>query len=283
MRKLLRRQCSFCRKRDGPQTKHKASPLKTNAFFIFVSMALLKNLSTKAPEGLDKAQTKAETETIKRRLDELQNLLFAEGTHSVLVVIQGMDGSGKDGAIKNVFGGLNPQGVQVKSFKAPSAEELSHDFLWRIHQHAPAKGMIQVFNRSHYEDVLITRVHGWCDDETAKKRFKAINRFEKLLQEHNNASVLKFYLHVSPEEQQERLMERTQNPQKAWKYNANDFEEAKLWGKYREAYEDVFENCNEPEWTLVPADQNWYKEYLIAKTLVNVLDGLRLTYPPFKK
>lgn len=246
-------------------------------------MALLNDISTKAPKGFDKKQTKAETEKIKQRLDELQNLLFAEGHHAVLAVIQGMDGSGKDGAIKNVFGGLNPQGVQVKSFKAPTNEELSHDFLWRIHQHAPAKGMIQVFNRSHYEDVLITRVHGWCDEETAQKRFKAINHFETLLQEHGNVSLLKFYLHVSPEAQQERLTERTTNPQKAWKYNAADFEEAKFWDRYRQMYEDAFAHCNNPEWTVVPADQNWYKEYLIAKTLMETLEGLKLTYPPFKK
>ena len=246
-------------------------------------MALLDNLSTKAPDGFDKKQTKEQTIEIKQRLDELQNLLFASGSHSLLVVIQGMDGSGKDGAIKNVFGGLNPQGVQVKSFKAPTAEELSHDFLWRIHQHAPANGTIQIFNRSHYEDVLVTRVHGWCDDDTAQKRFKAINRFEKLLQEHGNTSVLKFYLHVSPEEQNERLMERTQNPEKAWKYNAKDFDEAKLWDKYREAYEDAFAACNNPEWIIVPADQNWYKEHLIAKTVMETLKGLDLSYPPFKR
>ena len=139
-----------------------------------------------------------------KELDELQNLLFAENKHSVLVVIQGMDGSGKDGVIRNVFGNMNPQGVTVKSYKVPTAEELSHDFLWRIHQHAPAKGMIQVFNRSHYEDILVTRVHKWCDDETAQKRMKAINDFEELLQEHNNTHILKFYLHISPEEQHEQ-------------------------------------------------------------------------------
>lgn len=246
-------------------------------------MAILNDISTKAPNGFDKRQTKEETQKIKEKLDELQNLLFADGSHALLVVIQGMDGSGKDGAIKNVFGGLNPQGVQVKSFKTPTAEELSHDFLWRIHQHAPAKGMVQIFNRSHYEDVLITRVRGWCDDDAAQRRFKAINQFEKLLQAHANTSVLKFYLHVSPGEQQERLTERTTNPEKAWKYNAADFEEAKLWDKYMQMYEDVFAACNDPEWTIVPADQNWYKEYLIAKTVMDAIESLKLTYPPFKK
>ena len=145
-------------------------------------------------------------------INELQNLLYAEGKNSLLVILQGMDASGKDGAIRNVFGSLNPQGVMVKSFKAPTSEELSHDFLWRIHPHAPAKGMIQIFNRSHYEDILITRVHGWCDDDLAKKRMKAINDWEDLIAQHNNTSILKFYLHVSYKEQQERLAERMSEP-----------------------------------------------------------------------
>ena len=134
--------------------------------------------------------------------------MYAEGQHALLVIIQGMDASGKDGAIRNVFGKLNPQGVEVKSFKVPTAEEAAHDFLWRVHQHAPSKGIIQIFNRSHYEDVLVTRVHKWIDDQTAKKRMEAINEFEKLLQEHNNTAILKFYLHVSQEEQLKRLNER---------------------------------------------------------------------------
>jgi len=246
-------------------------------------MVVLKDISTKAPKELDKQETKKQTEEIKAKLDDLQNLLYAESKHSVLVIIQGMDASGKDGAIKNVFGGLNPQGIAVQSFKAPTAEELAHDFLWRIHQHTPKKGMIQVFNRSHYEDVLITRLHGWCDDETAKKRFKAINHFEKLLEEHNDTIILKFYLHVSPEEQQERLKERVENPEKHWKYNAQDFEEAKLWDRYMEMYEDVFENCNDPEWTIVPADQNWYKEFIISKKLADTLEKLEMKFPESKE
>jgi PPK2 family polyphosphate:nucleotide phosphotransferase len=243
----------------------------------------LKNISTRAPKDLDKTATKEKTEKIVEELSELQNLLFAEGKHSVLVVIQGMDGSGKDGVIRNVLGHMNPQGVTVKSYKAPTAEELSHDFLWRIHKHTPAKGMIQVFNRSHYEDILVTRVHKWCDDETARKRINAINDFEKLLQEHNNTQVLKFYLHISPEEQHERLSERMKDPAKMWKYNANDFEEAKLWDEYMQVYEDCFNNCNNPEWTIVPADQNWYKEYIIASQLHKIMAGLNMQFPGLKK
>jgi PPK2 family polyphosphate:nucleotide phosphotransferase len=245
-------------------------------------MALLKQVSTKAPEHLDKQETKQKIADLKKKAGELQNLLYAEGKHAVLIVIQGMDASGKDGAIKNVFAGVNPQGIAVKPFKTPTAEELSHDFLWRIHQHTPAKGMIQIFNRSHYEDVLITRVHGWCDDETAVKRFKAINNFERLLEQHNNTTILKFYLHISPEKQQQRLKERMEDSTKAWKYNAGDFEEAKLWEKYMNMYEEVFENCNNPKWTIVPADQNWYKEYLIAKIVTDALQELNMHYPLFK-
>ena len=243
----------------------------------------LKRISTRAPKDWNKEETKKKTARILEELDELQNLLFAESKHSVLVVIQGMDGSGKDGLIRNVLGNMNPQGVTVKSYKAPTAEELAHDFLWRIHQHAPAKGMIQVFNRSHYEDILVTRVHKWCDDATAKKRMKAINDFEELVQEHNHTHILKFYLHISPEEQQERLQERVKDPAKMWKYNEKDFEEAKLWDIYMQMYEDCFNNCNDPEWTIVPSDQNWYKEYIVATALRDKLKSLNMQYPGLKK
>ena len=248
-----------------------------------MSQIKLSEISTRAPKDLDKAETKKKTDVILEELDELQNLLFAESKHSLLVVIQGMDGSGKDGVIRNVLGNMNPQGVTVKSYKAPTAEELAHDFLWRIHQAAPGKGMIQVFNRSHYEDVLVTRVHKWCDDETATKRMNAINDFEKLLQEHNHTHILKFYLHISPEEQQGRLSERMKDPAKMWKYNEKDFEEAKLWDIYMQMYEDCFNNCSNPEWTVVPADQNWYKEHIIASQLHTLLKSLDMQFPGMKK
>lgn len=243
----------------------------------------LSKIDTRAPKDLDKQQTKEKTKTILDELTELQNLLYAEGKHALLVIIQGMDASGKDGVTRNVFTSMNPQGVAVKSFKAPSAEELSHDFLWRIHTHTPAKGMIQIFNRSHYEDILITRVHNWCDKETAKKRMKAINDFEELLLEHANTLVLKFYLHISPKEQQERLSERIKDPTKQWKYNENDFQEAKLWDIYMEMYQDCFENCNNIPWIIVPADQNWYKEYFIASKVHETLTNLHMQYPGIKK
>ena len=243
----------------------------------------LDKISTRAPEDLDKLEVKKKTDVILNELDELQNLLYAESKHSVLIIIQGMDASGKDGAIRSVCGRMNPLGVMVKSFKAPTPEEYAHDFLWRVHQHTPAKGMIQIFNRSHYEDILITRVHKWCDDKTAKKRMKAINDFEELLQEHNNTHILKFYLHISLEEQKQRLNERIQEPSKMWKYNEKDFEESKLWNDYMSVYEECFNNCNNIPWIIVPADQNWYKEFIIADTLHRLLKSLDMQFPGLKK
>ena len=243
----------------------------------------LNNISTRAPKDIDKEKTKEKTAKLVAELDELQNVLYAESKHSILVVIQGMDASGKDGAIRNVFGALNPQGVTVQSFKAPTPLELSHDFLWRVHEHAPPKGMIQIFNRSHYEDVLITRVHKLIDDTLAYKRLKAINDFEELIAVHNNTHILKFYLHVSPEEQHSRLEERINDKTKQWKYNENDFAEAKLWEQYISAYEDCFKHCNTIPWTIVPSDQNWYKEYIIADALRETLEELKMQYPGLKK
>ena len=242
----------------------------------------LQKINTRAPKDFDKAETKLKTEKILEELDGLQNLLYANGKHNVLIILQGMDASGKDGVVKKVFGAVNPLGIKIQGFKAPAAEELAHDFLWRIHKHTPEKGMMQLFNRSHYEDVLITRVHKWCDDKTAEKRMKAINDFEQLLQEHNDTIILKFYLHISPEEQQERLKERMEMPEKSWKYNPKDFDEAKLWDEYMKMYAEVFEKCNAVPWHIVPADQNWYKEYIIAKKLRDTLAELDMQYPKLK-
>ncbi|MGZ8518171.1 MAG: PPK2 family polyphosphate kinase [Chitinophagaceae bacterium] len=248
-----------------------------------MSKIKLNQVDTTAPKDLDKTDIKDKTIAILDELDVLQNLLYAENKHSLLIVIQGMDGSGKDGVIRNVLGNMNPQGVTVTSFKVPTAEEAAHDFLWRIHQHTPQKGIIQVFNRSHYEDIVVTRVHGWCDDKLAKKRMKAINDFEELLQEHNSTHILKFYLHVSQEEQHERLSERVKDPAKMWKYNEKDLEESKRWDEYMQMYEECFEICCNPPWTIVPSNQNWYKEYIIAKQLRDLLKSLGMQYPGLKK
>ena len=242
----------------------------------------LADISTRAPKEIDKEATKKKTAKIIDELNELQNLLYAESKHCLLVILQGMDASGKDGVIRDVFGHLNPQGVVVESFKAPTEKELSHDFLWRIHMHAPVKGKIMIFNRSHYEDILITRVHKWCDDETARKRMKAINDFEELLLEHNNTQILKFYLHISREEQKKRLEERLKDPSKMWKYNKNDFKEAEHWDAYKKMYEDCFDNCSVIPWHIVPSDQNWYKEHMIAMKVYEALSGLRMKYPDIR-
>jgi len=242
-------------------------------------MTRLNKLSTRAPAKLDKALYKKKTDVLLERLQDLQAVLFAESKHSVLIVLQGLDASGKDGAVKNVFSGVNPMGCQVTAFKAPTEEERAHDFLWRIHQHAPAKGRIQIFNRSHYEDVLVPRVEEWINQQETERRFTHINAFEGLLTE-AGTHILKFYLHISPEEQQKRFEERLTDPQKRWKYKAADREVAKKWKEYSLAYEDLFEKCEKvAPWHIVPADQNWYKDYLIAKTIVDYLEQLKMKYP----
>ncbi|MEO8583398.1 MAG: PPK2 family polyphosphate kinase [Flavitalea sp.] len=243
----------------------------------------LSEISTRAPKDLDKASTKEKIVELLAEVRDLQNLLYASSNHALLVVIQGMDASGKDGAIRNVFSTINPQGVSVTSFKVPTPDELNHDFLWRIHLATPGKGMIKVFNRSHYEDILVTRVHKWCDDETATKRMKAINDFESLLEQHNNTRILKFYLHISKEEQDLRLQERIKEPSKQWKYNENDFKEAVLWDDYMKMYEDAFENCNKVPWIITPADQNWYKEFVMLTTIRDTLQSFKMQYPGIKQ
>lgn len=243
----------------------------------------LDSIDTRAPGHIDKKKALSQLEDLLTELDDLQNLLYAESAHAVLVVLQGMDASGKDGLIRNVFGKLNPEGVQVSSFKQPTAEELAHDFLWRVHLHAPDKGHIQIFNRSHYEDILVTRVHHECSDELAKKRMTAINHFESLLKEHNHTEILKFYLHTSKAERHRRLEERLTIPSKMWKYSNSDLKEAKFWPDYERYYEDCFNHCNKVPWIIVPSDQNWYKDLLVAKMLRDTLRNLKMKYPKLKK
>lgn len=243
----------------------------------------LNQISTRAPKELDKDEIKKKTISIVQELDELQNLLYAQSKHAILIVIQGMDASGKDGLIRDVFGQMNPQGVKVGSFKVPTQEEAAHDFLWRIHKQAPERGTIQVFNRSHYEDILVTRVHGTCNDETAHERMKAINDFEQLLSRHNNTHILKLYLHISHKEQQERLQERIHIPRKMWKYNESDFKESERWDDYRTYYEEAFQACDAVPWHIIPSDQNWYKSYLVAALLRDTLKKLKMSYPGLKK
>ncbi len=210
----------------------------------------------------------------------MQELLYCEGKRRVLVVLQGMDTSGKDGVIRKVFEGVNPQGVRVASFKVPTPIELSHDYLWRIHSQTPGKGEMVIFNRSHYEDVLAVRVHNLVPDGVWKKRYDQINAFERLLVE-EGTTVLKFFLHISRDEQKERLLERIETPEKHWKFNPGDLEERKLWPQYTEAYEDLLNKTSTDwaPWYIVPADKKWFRNLLISSVLVDTLKGFDMQYP----
>ena len=241
-------------------------------------MIRLSEISTKAEAGATKEAFKAKTKELAKRIGELQRIMYAQEKYSLLVIFQGMDASGKDGATRKVFRYCSIAGISVKSFKKPSDLEMNHDFLWRIHKFVPKKGRIKVFNRSQYEDVLIQRVHKWVDEETVEHRIDAINAFERNLVRDNNTTVLKFYLHISKERQKEKLQERIDNPRKNWKHNEGDWEERKLWNKYMACYEDAI-NSSEIPWTVVPADQRWYRDYFVARRVCEVLESLDLKLP----
>jgi len=215
------------------------------------------------------------------RLRELQYLMYAENKNALLVVLQGVDASGKDGTIRHVMSGLNPQGVSVTPFKEPSAEELDHDYLWRIHRSVPPRGDIGIFNRSHYEDLLVVRVHELVDKSVWSKRFDQINAFEKTLVE-NGVCILKFFLHISSDEQKERIQERIDDPDRRWKLSPADFSERKFFGAYQEAYEDVLARCSTPwaPWFIVPANHKWYRNLAVSQIIVDTLDGLKMKFPP---
>jgi PPK2 family polyphosphate:nucleotide phosphotransferase len=239
----------------------------------------LKDISTLPPKNVHKADCKKELEKMKEELAELQNVMYAQGKFSLLVVLQGMDAAGKDGLIKHVFTGFNPIGCKVHAFKKPTAEEAAHDFLWRAHIHTPEKGFIQVFNRSYYEDVLVTKVNGLISDDKLAIRYEHINNFEKLLID-EDTMVLKFYLHISHEKQLQRLDQRLSDRTKEWKYNPADMTVSKKWGDYQEAYEAAFKNCQEySEWHIIPSDKKWYKEWLVADILLKNLKRLPLEFP----
>lgn len=245
-------------------------------------MIRLKDYSTKPPKNLSKKETRELTKDLVDRLGELHALLIAEQKHSVLVIFQGMDGSGKDGAVRTVFRACNPSGLGVYSFKKPTDEEFAHDFLWRVHKQAPAKGQIKIFNRSHYEDVLIQRVHGWIDEERVDDRYEAINAFEKLLTFDNNTIIFKFYLHISHDQQQLELTERLEEFDKHWKHNPSDWQEREHWDEYMRCYEDML-NRSEIPWVITPVDSRWYRDYIVAKTMVERLEKLNMQYPPLKE
>jgi PPK2 family polyphosphate:nucleotide phosphotransferase len=220
----------------------------------------------------DRSLAGAELEKLSDELGELQQLLAAAQHHSLLIVLQGMDTSGKDGTIRHVMAQVNPLGCEVRSFKGPTSRELVHDFLWRIHRVVPGRGMISIFNRSHYEDVLVARVHDLVPEKVWRRRYTAINNFEQLLAQ-NDMIILKFYLHISFEEQEKRLLARQEDKTKAWKLSSADWVERKYWSKYQQAYEDALSQCSTPEapWFIVPANRKWYRNLLVARTLVSTL------------
>ncbi|TXB69524.1 PPK2 family polyphosphate kinase [Phaeodactylibacter luteus] len=242
-------------------------------------MIKLHSIPTGPPAQLSRDDIEKETKDLAERFGALQRKLYAGKEYAVLILFQGMDASGKDGASKHAFADCHPQGVNIFSFKKPTEEELSHDFLWRVHKVVPPKGMIHVFNRSHYEDILIQRVHGWIDEQTVTKRMQAINAFEELLAADNQTLIFKFYLHISFEQQAIELQERLDEPDKHWKHNPNDWKEREHWEQYMAAYEYAINESRIP-WVITPVDKRWYRNYIVLKTLVEKLEGLNMAYPP---
>ena len=228
----------------------------------------------------DKKDALVEIAKLVLKLDKLQEVLYAEHKHKVLVVLQAMDTGGKDGTIRGVFSGVNPSGVRVVSFKEPNVEELEHDYLWRIHKMTPGQGELVIFNRSHYEDVLIVRVHNLVPPKVWRQRFEQINAFERYLNQ-NGTTILKFYLHIDQDEQKERLQARLDDPTKHWKFRLGDLQERKLWPAYIQAYQDVLTKTSTTSapWFIVPANHKWYRDLVILSVLVQTLEGLNMKYP----
>jgi PPK2 family polyphosphate:nucleotide phosphotransferase len=228
-----------------------------------------------------KEKAREAIEKLKGQLETLQELLFADHRFSVLVVLQGMDTAGKDGTIRQVFDGVNPQGVRVACFKEPSIEEANHDFLWRIHEQTPGRGEMVIFNRSHYEDVLVPRVHALIPRATWQRRYTEINEFERVLSE-EGTTILKFFLHISREEQARRLNERLKDPTKHWKFRESDLLERKRWRSYVNAYEEALAKTSTrwAPWCVVPSDRKWFRDLVVCRRIVSTLESLGLRYPP---
>lgn len=228
----------------------------------------------------DKEAAEARVEALADELNGLQDMLFAENKQRLLVVLQAMDTGGKDGTIRSVFARVGQQGARVANFKAPTSTELAHDYLWRVHQQLPGRGEIVIFNRSHYEDVLVVRVHELVSKSVWRRRFDQINAFEQMLAE-EGTTIVKFFLHISRAEQKERLEARVSEPDKRWKFNPGDLDERERWDEYMAAYEDVLNKTSRPwaPWYVVPADRKWYRNLVVAETLVATLKGLGMAYP----
>jgi PPK2 family polyphosphate:nucleotide phosphotransferase len=233
----------------------------------------LKDIDPGATGVMSQQEVEQRLPAMQERLGELHNLLYGAAHQSLLIVLQGMDTAGKDGSVKHLMQGLNPVGCDITSFKAPTAEELAHDFLWRIHMHTPALGMVGVFNRSHYEDVLIVRVHELVPRAIWEERYEQINDFERRLAQ-SGTIIVKFYLHISKKEQRERLLEREREPAKAWKLSVGDWKERERWKEYRAVYEDAISRCGTKDapWYIVPADKKWYRNYMLTKALIQRLE-----------
>jgi PPK2 family polyphosphate:nucleotide phosphotransferase len=241
----------------------------------------LDKISTKTTDGIkDKSAAELMITRDSERLADLQQAFYASQTKALLIVLQGMDTAGKDGVIRHIFSGINPQGCDVTSFKVPTAEEAKHDFLWRIQMHTPARGMIGIFNRSHYEDVLSPYVHGVIDRKAAQGRLHDINKWEKTLAD-NNVAVLKFFLHVSREEQTARLQARIDDPDKHWKLSGADFVERQYWPEYTKAYEHILNetSCEDAPWFVIPSDHKWYRNAIIGNIIVDAMRSMKLKYP----
>ncbi|MGH6822493.1 MAG: polyphosphate kinase 2 family protein [Methylocella sp.] len=221
-----------------------------------------------------------ELEKYRQKLAQLQALMYAEKKHAILIVLQGMDAGGKDGTVKHVFGGLNPQGASVASFKEPTPIELDHDFLWRVHPHAPPKGWVAIFNRSHYEDVLITRVHKLVDKATCTARYELIRAFELGLKE-SGTTIVKFFLHISKEEQLARFAQRLEDPARNWKISESDYSERARWDDYMEAFEDALSatSTHEAPWYVIPADRKWFRNLAVSRIVADTMEELGMAYP----
>ena len=228
----------------------------------------------------DKAADVAELARLSAAINARQDILHAQGEHKLLLILQGMDTSGKDGTIKHVFSACDPLGIRLVSFKAPSAQALAHDYLWRVHSEVPAKGELVIFNRSHYEDVLIVKVHDWIDEAECVRRYQQINDFERMLTE-TGTTIIKCFLHISPEEQATRLQERMQDPTKQWKFDPQDLEERKRWPAYMEAYERALKatSSKHAPWYVIPADSKTNRNLLVSRILLAALNAMPLTYP----
>jgi PPK2 family polyphosphate:nucleotide phosphotransferase len=228
----------------------------------------------------NKETSKDELLKINARLEELQEMLYAENKHKILVVLQAMDSGGKDGTIRHVFDGVNPQGVRIASFKVPTKEELDHDYLWRVHKHTPGKGEIVIFNRSHYEDILVVRVHDLVPKSVWRRRFKHIRDFERMLAD-EGTTILKFFLHIGLDEQKERFQARLNMPHKRWKFRLGDLEERKLWDNYQTVYQEAISRTSTEwaPWYIIPANRKWYRNLVISRIVVETLDSLHMNYP----